>query len=39
VVVDGDGYFEIQVTAGEDPIVIVSTDPSGESVTAEISTR
>ncbi|MBN1121840.1 MAG: FecR domain-containing protein [Anaerolineae bacterium] len=39
VVVDGDGYFEIQVTAGEDPIVIISTDPSGESVTAEISTK
>jgi hypothetical protein len=39
VVVNGDGYFEVQVTAGEDPIVIISTDPSGESVTAEISTK
>ena len=39
VVVDGDGYFEIEVTAGEDPILIVSTDPSGQSVTAEISTK
>jgi|GEM_PF-1230511 len=39
VTLDESGFFEIQVTAGAEPIVIVATSPSGETATATINTQ